>query len=111
MRAILTLLATLVLGLGVLSGALVHATEVAGNPELTLASSSFHIAGDADEVRGDGDKAMPHHHNVCHGHDVAAPFSEPGSICLRGLDRPSVFWSVNFLDESPHFGLLRPPKP
>lgn len=39
-----------------------------------------HLAGDGDEVPADGDNSLPHHHSVCHGHDIGTPtgfFAQP----------------------------------
>lgn len=68
MRALLPFLACLIL---VLTGwsSMSHAAEAAGS---NLAGLAFevHAPGDGDEVPADGDTSVPHHHNVCHGHDV-----------------------------------------
>lgn len=76
-RRLVSLLATLVLGAGLLFGSLAHATEVAGNPVPTAATAWLHPDGDADQVAVDSDKAVPHHHNSCNGHDLAAPLAVP----------------------------------
>lgn len=49
-----------------------HAAEVA---EGSIAGIQFtvHSDGDGDEVSADADKDYPHHHTVCHGHDVGEP--------------------------------------
>lgn len=81
MRHLLPFLACLML---VLTGwaSMAHAAEVAGG---SIAGIEFgiHTPGDADEVPGDDDNALPHHHATCHGHDVGTPATNVGGMTLR----------------------------
>lgn len=54
-----------------LSG-MAHAAEVVGG-RIAGVALSVHTDGDSDEVPADADKGYPHHHSVCHGHDVGKP--------------------------------------
>jgi hypothetical protein len=65
-----------------------HAADVAGG---SIAGVEFtvHTAGDSDESPADADKAYPHHHSICHGHDVGEPM-QPDVPCtgLISVVRP-----------------------
>ncbi|KQM85157.1 hypothetical protein ASE67_15965 [Sphingomonas sp. Leaf23] len=71
MRALMPFLACLML---VLAGwsAMAHAAEPTGGRAAGI-ELSLHQPGDGDEVPGDGDNALPHHHNGCHAHDLGTP--------------------------------------
>jgi hypothetical protein len=88
---------------------LAHAADVGGGSiagvELTL-----HSQGDGDEVPSDADNAFPHHHNVCHGHDVGEPIQSeapcvPPLAMMRPIvaQVPSLIGTLGFVD-------LRPPQ-
>ncbi|WP_242416163.1 hypothetical protein [Sphingomonas panni] len=83
MRHLLPFLACLML---VLTGwaSMAHAAEAAGG---SIAGIEFgiHTRGDADEVVGDDDNALPHHHATCHGHDVGTPATNVGGM-VSGTD-------------------------
>ncbi|OAN66772.1 hypothetical protein A7X12_11560 [Sphingomonas sp. TDK1] len=49
-----------------------HAAELAGG-SFGAVAFTLHAQGDGDEVPADADKAVPHHHSICHGHDVGTP--------------------------------------
>lgn len=72
MRALRSLLLAFLLALGLLNGSMLHAVELSGGHEVTEATAWLHSDGDHDEVPPDADHNYPHHHNQCHGHDVAA---------------------------------------
>lgn len=61
----------MMLMLTTLSG-MAHAADVAGG-SIAGVELAVHTDGDRDEVPSDADKAYPHHHTVCHGHDVGKP--------------------------------------
>jgi len=71
MRGLLDLILVVCLFVGMVGASVAHAAETRGEP--TSATAWLHVAGDADEVPADSDKSTPHHHDVCHGHDLAAP--------------------------------------
>lgn len=78
MRQSLALIAGLILVLTLWTGLSVsaaHATEVIGCIELS-ADSQAHAPGDGDEVPGDADNPMPHHHGSCHSHHLNLPAVE-----------------------------------
>lgn len=74
MRQSLALIAGLMLVLTLWTGLSVsaaHATEIGCN-ELS-AGAEGHMAGDGDEVPGDADNPLPHHHGGCHNHHLSVP--------------------------------------
>ena len=71
MRRLLPLLACLMLVLTLWAGTGAHATESMLPIDSIAAAHGEHSAGDADEVPADSDRATPHHHGVCHGHDLS----------------------------------------
>lgn len=72
MRLLLPFIAALMLVItGVTSVA--HASEAPGGIAIGAELSIGHAPGDADEVPADPDRDSPHHHSICHGHDLAAP--------------------------------------
>jgi hypothetical protein len=72
---LLPFLACLMLVLTTWSG-MAHAAETAGGSfdGFTFAA---HAPGDGDEVPADSDNALPHHHGICHGHDIGVPARTP----------------------------------
>lgn len=75
MRQSLALIASLMLVLALWTGLSVssaHAAEAVGCIEL-FADSQAHAPGDGDEVPGDADNPMPHHHGSCHNHHLSVP--------------------------------------
>ncbi|MDF7776745.1 hypothetical protein P1X14_15920 [Sphingomonas sp. AOB5] len=69
----LKLLAMCFLFAGLVGGSIAHAAETAGGNEATEATHWLHGDGDEDQVPADSENGYPHHHNVCHGHDIASP--------------------------------------
>lgn len=78
MRALLPFLACLMLVLTSLTS-IAHATEAPDGGVSTAEMAAWHSPGDADEVQGDPDKDTPHHHSICHGHDLAASARMPAT--------------------------------
>ena len=76
MRALLPLLACLMLVITGLTS-VAHASEAPGGEVTAIELAAWHSAGDADEVPADPDRDSPHHHVICHGHDLAAPARSP----------------------------------
>jgi hypothetical protein len=74
-RRLLPFLACLMLVLTGWSG-MAHAAEAAGG-SMGGVEFTVHAPGDGDEVPADGDNALPHHHGICHGHDVGEPARTP----------------------------------
>lgn len=79
MRQLHGVILGLCLLVGLLTGAMTHAAEVATFGEVTQATQWLHADGDHDEVPADSDRDYPHHHTVCHGHDLAAPLKACGA--------------------------------
>ncbi len=67
------LLLCLCVAAGLFVGSVAHAAERAGNGETDTAIAWLHADGSHEEVPADGDKNVPHHHSICHGHELAAP--------------------------------------
>lgn len=86
-----------------------HAADI-GDGRVAGVEFSIHAEGDGDEVLADADKSYPHHHNICHGHDVGET-SEPEVPCVKKLMavRPTVA-PVAFLIGTNRFVDLRPPR-
>jgi hypothetical protein len=108
-QRLFSLFSVFVLVAGILFGSLAHATEVAGSPVPTAATAWLHPDGDADQVAADSDKAVPHHHNSCNGHDLAAPLATPGMTCPGFATSASHVAAPSALGDSPRFLTLRPP--
>lgn len=75
MRQSLALIASLMLVLTLWTGlsmSAAHAAEIVGCMELS-AGTANHVAGDGDEVPGDADNPLPHHHGSCHNHHLNLP--------------------------------------
>lgn len=109
MHGLFRLIAVLFLFAGLANGAVAHAVELAGHREVAATSQAQHFEGDADQVPADSDKDYPHHHGVCHGHELAAPLKAlAGPLPLgRGV---APIPGPNFaLISSPPDRALRPP--
>src|SRR5687768_9824361 len=91
MRGFLCLVLTLCLFAGLATGAVSHAAELAGHGAEAAAGDWQHVDGDHDEVPADADKDAPHHHGVCHGHEVATGMKAcaPRIFARAVLPRPS----------------------
>ncbi len=91
MRGLFRLVLTLCLFAGLAGGSISHAAEIAGGGEVAAADAWQHAEGDHDEVPADADKNYPHHHSLCHGHDMAAPMKAcgPGGFARAALPRPA----------------------
>jgi len=72
MRRLLSLLACLLLVASLCGGGIAHAAEALPVSDAGVLAWG-HSPGDADEVPADADKAAPHHHANCHGHEVSVP--------------------------------------
>jgi len=109
MRALHRLILGLCLVAGLLTGAMAHGAETASFGEVTQATAWLHAEGDHDQVPADADRNYPHHHNVCHSHDVAAQFRQCDVRTFLGrivLPRPAAHLA---LTASPPGHDLRPP--
>lgn len=83
MRLLLPFIACLMLVVTGLSS-VAHATEVPENRTVSAVElATCHSPGDADEVPADSDRGYPHHHSICHGHDLAAPMKLLGEVEIR----------------------------
>lgn len=109
MRRLLRLIAMLCLLTGLVGGTLLHAAERIGTDEATGATEWQHSDGCLDQVPPDADKKYPHHHGVCHGHDLAAPMiadCAPAAYQPAAAVRPA---AVSVPTNGPPDSLLRPP--
>ena len=90
MRRLVFLVGTLMLVVMLWAGTMAHATEAMQCIEVS-AEAFGHFEGDGDQVPGDPEKGVPHHHAGCHGHHVgvaaeaAAPKAAPVSSGSPGL--------------------------
>jgi hypothetical protein len=91
MRGLLGLILTFCLFAGLATGAVAHAAELAGDGEVAAAAQWPHAEGDHDQVPADSDRNVPHHHSICHGHDLAAAAKAGGPAPFVGaaLPRPA----------------------
>jgi len=80
MRKLLPLFTCLMLVFTGFAG-MAHAAEAAGGRVLGI-ELTIHAPGDGDEVPGDSDNGLPHHHNACHGHDVGTPATIIGAQAI-----------------------------
>jgi hypothetical protein len=59
--------------------ATVHAQEISLSSMIDC-SGVVHSNGDADQSKGDADKAVPHHHGSCQGPSAFAPIITSGDL-------------------------------
>lgn len=86
----------------------VHARESLAAPAFEC-SGVMHSDGDADQVPGDSDSAIPHHHSGCHGFSACIdPASDHADIRVAGEGMIVVREPLGFArwSSGPH---LRPP--
>jgi hypothetical protein len=79
MRALLPFFACLMLVIVSLTS-VAHATEAPDGGVTSAEMAAWHSPGDSDERSGDPDNATPHHHSICHGHDLATPARAPAPL-------------------------------
>jgi hypothetical protein len=108
MRTLLPFLACLMVVLTSWSG-MAHAAEAAGG-NFGGVAFTLHSQGDGDEVPADADKAVPHHHSICHGHDVGTPASAPSARLLADAIAPLPQGHTNALSGTAALVRLRPPQ-
>lgn len=92
MRMLLPLLACLILIVTSLTS-VAHAADGAEGAISAVEMTAWHAPGDADNVPADADRDYPHHHSLCHGHDLAAPMklgAAPELYCGARALRPSL---------------------
>lgn len=109
MRLLLPFIACLMLVVTGLTS-VAHATEM--TPDLSVSAvelATCHAPGDVDEVPADSDRGYPHHHSICHGHDVAPPVKTLAALEIqrkRPKTRPLLpIMLTDRAPEAPH----RPP--
>jgi hypothetical protein len=73
----------LVLSLGL--GSAAHASESMGYVEISAAGLVAHSVGDSDELPADADKAYPHHHADCHGHQLGVPATSEAVVTINAV--------------------------
>lgn len=108
MRKLLPFLAYLMLALTGWSS-MAHAAEATGGG-WAEATFTVHAPGDADEMPADGDSGVPHHHNVCHGHDVGHPARAATPSLLVDATSRAFFPPARTLTAADQHVALRPPK-
>lgn len=109
MHGLFRLIAIFCLFAALANGAVAHADELAGHREVTGVAQAQHFEGDADQVPADSDKDYPHHHGVCHGHELAAPLKALAAPFLLGGGAAPVPAPNLALISSPPARALRPP--
>ncbi len=76
-RAILSLLAVLMLLTSLGASTVAHAGEPLGCTDMMAPTASAeHADCGMVQVPADADKGYPHHHGVCHGHEIAAALDD-----------------------------------
>lgn len=76
-RAILSLLMVLMLLTSLGVSTIAHAGEPLGCTDMMVSTAApEHADCGMVQVPADADKGYPHHHGVCHGHEVAATFDD-----------------------------------
>lgn len=109
MRAILKLAAVLYLVASLMAGSVAHAVETGGAGETTAAAAWLHAEGDHDQVPADADRDYPHHHTVCHGHDIGAALDACAPPAFAGRAPASHPALRHAPAADPQHRLLRPP--
>jgi len=107
MRGLINAILMLCLFVGMVGGSIAHAAETGGEP--SSATAWLHVAGDADEVPADADKNTPHHHDLCHGHDLATPMKACDAQRVLRASEASIPAPDNLPARAPGTSLLRPP--
>lgn len=107
-RRLLPFLACLMLMLTTMSG-MAHAADVTGG-SIAGVELSMHTDGDSDEVPADSDKGYPHHHTVCHGHDIGKPMQPDGAWAHIAPGMQAVASLVAILSGTTGTVDLRPPQ-
>lgn len=73
-RAFLSLLSALMLLVSLGVSTVAHADEPIGCVDMATSMASYdRVNCDMVQVPADADRGYPHHHGVCHGHEIAAP--------------------------------------
>jgi hypothetical protein len=108
MRRLLPFLACLMVILTSWSG-MAHAAEVAGG-SIAGVELTFHAVGDGDEVPADSDNGLPHHHTVCHGHDIGHPAPGPVPAVYTADGQRPMLLPVHVLAPAGEDVALRPPQ-
>jgi hypothetical protein len=91
MRGLLRLVLTLCLFAGLATGAVSHAAEIGGHDEVVAVDGGPHADGDHDRAPAGADKDIPHHHSLCHGHDLTSAMRAcaPVTFTRMALPRPA----------------------
>lgn len=71
MRRFWALLVLCAVSMSLFASSMAHAMEGYGCVDTGTVAAAGHADGDGDQVPADSDKDYPHHHNSCHGHQVA----------------------------------------
>lgn len=74
MRPLWTLLVLCMMTMSLFAASMAHATENLTCADASSAQISGHVDGDGDQVPADSDRGYPHHHGVCHGHQVTPEY-------------------------------------
>ena len=107
MRGLINAILIMCLFVGMVGGSIAHAAETGGEPSSTTAW--LHVPGDADEVPADSDKNTPHHHDLCHGHDLATPIRACDAQRALCANEASIPAPDTLLAPAPGASPLRPP--
>ena len=108
MRRLIHWIGTLMLLVTLWTATTAHAAEAFGCNDVS-ASSSGHFDGDGDEVPGDADKAVPHHHGGCSGHHSGVPTgADTVQLAVSELEAVTIAYSKGLYGREPNRA-LRPP--
>lgn len=76
MARILPLILMCLVSLSLIVGTVAHAGEPIGCLDSEVAAGLGHAEGDRDQVPSDDEKAAPHHHGGCQGHQIGEAVKE-----------------------------------
>lgn len=76
MGRLLALILICFVSLSLIAGTVAHAAEPIGCLDGDVAAGLGHADGDRDQVPSDYDRAAPHHHGGCHGHQIGEPVDD-----------------------------------
>lgn len=110
-RALLSLLAAIMLLTSLGVSTVAHAGEPIGCMDMTVSvTTPDHVDCGMVQVPADADKGYPHHHGVCHGHQIAAPADTVGVPRLGRAAGPVGFARVARLTAALGAAALEPPR-
>jgi hypothetical protein len=110
MHRLLAFFGCLAIVLSLAMGSVAHARESAGYVEISAQGIVTHSAGDSDELPADADKAYPHHHADCHGHQVGVATDYDTLVMMAASRVRPLSWDGRRLARGTIDPALRPPQ-